>query len=245
MVDPTPADEPRPGTTDPRRSRVRALKVLFQADLKGEDPSATLADIAVDPAAVALLDDLDDESDLVGGDTGLDDYARVLVDGVATRRHRLDGIIGRFSHRWEVGRMPVVDRNILRLGVWELLFQQVSPAVVIDEAVELAKDLSGDSSHRFVNGILEAVRKEADALRADLAKPDPEPVEVLSTEDTADEGEVVATEPAVPDPAPSVEVLSTEDTADAPDQPNVPVSTDPAAGDEPVAAEDHDDDAAH
>ncbi len=201
MADPaaTPvpvSDEPRPGTTDPRRSRVRALKVLFQADLKGEDPSATLADIAIDPNAVALLDDLDLDDDQVSpiGDAALDDYARVLVDGVATCRHRLDGIIGRFSHRWEVNRMPVVDRNILRLGVWELLFQQVSPAVVIDEAVELAKDLSGDASHRFINGILEAVRKEADTLRHDLAQPDPDDVADLVTQ--PDQPAVALDEPA-------------------------------------------------
>lgn len=253
MADPaaTPvpvSDEPRPGTTDPRRSRVRALKVLFQADLKGEDPSATLADIAIDPNAVALLDDLDLDDDQVSpiGEAALDDYARVLVDGVATCRHRLDGIIGRFSHRWEVNRMPVVDRNILRLGVWELLSQQVSPAVVIDEAVELAKDLSGDASHRFVNGILEAVRKEADTLRHDLAQPDPDESvtdEVVAAEESDDdvardvvaevtEGDDVPVPAEQADDDPEVAVADPAADHRPPDE-----TTDPAAGDgqdEPV-----------
>lgn len=162
-------DQPRPGTRNPHQSRVRALKVLFQADLRGEDLSATVAGIAIDPAAVALLDDLDvDGADDAPGDDGLDDYARTLIDGVALRRHAIDRILSRFSHRWEVNRMPVVDRNILRLGAWELLFEDVSPAVVIDEALELAKQHSTDASHRFVNGILEAVRRDAADLRTEL-----------------------------------------------------------------------------
>ncbi|MBY5164042.1 transcription antitermination factor NusB [Salsipaludibacter albus] len=153
---------------------MRALKVLFQADLRDRDPSATIAEIAVDPAAVALLDDLDDEQAVDGAP--MDDYARVLVDGVARHRHALDGMIGRYSHRWEVARMPVIDRNILRMATWELLAEDVSAAVVIDEALELAKELSTDASHRFVNGILEAIRRHADQLRVELDAPaEPEP----------------------------------------------------------------------
>lgn len=152
----------RPGTRDPHRSRVRALKILFQADVRDRDPSLAVAEIATDPEALALLDDRDDDSDTAEGD--LDAYARVLVDGVATSRHRLDEIIGSHSHRWDVARMPIVDRNILRLGTWELLHQDTSPAVVIDEALELAKELSTEKSHRFINGVLEAVRRDRATL---------------------------------------------------------------------------------
>jgi len=155
----------RPGTTDPHRSRARALKVLFQADVRDRDPSLTVAQIATDPAALALLDDADDESEAGAG--GLDDYARVLVDGVATSSTRLDEIIGSHSHRWDVDRMPIVDRNILRLATWELLHEDTSPAVVIDEALELAKELSTDKSHRFINGVLEAVRRDRATLVAE------------------------------------------------------------------------------
>lgn len=157
----------RPGTHDPHRSRMRALKVLFQADLRDRDVSLTAAQIALDPVAVALLDDNDD-SDARPDTDGLDDYARQLIDGVATQRHRLDEVIGRFSHRWDVDRMPVVDRNILRLATWELLHEEVAAAVVIDEALELAKELSTENSHRFINGVLEAVRRERPSLREDL-----------------------------------------------------------------------------
>lgn len=158
-------DARRPGTRNPHRSRVRALKVLFQADVRDRDPSLAVAQIATDPAALALLDDQDDGHDPGAG--GLDDYARALVDGVATTRSRLDEIIGAHSHRWDVARMPVVDRNILRLATWELLHEDTSPAVVIDEALELAKDLSTDKSHRFINGVLEAVRRDRGSLSLD------------------------------------------------------------------------------
>lgn len=158
-------EPPRPGTRDPHRSRTRALKVLFQADVRDQDASLAVAEIATDPAALALLDDLDDDGDLPGD--GIDDYARRLVDGVATTRTRLDEVIGERAHRWEVDRMPIVDRNILRLGTWELLYEDTAPAVVIDEALELAKDLSTDKSSSFVNGVLEAVRRDLATLRDD------------------------------------------------------------------------------
>ena len=160
MVDRTPGTghTPRPGTTDPRRSRQRALKILFQADLRGQDPRDALAAIIDDPRATAMLDDVDaDEST---ADVGrLDDYAAHLVNGVAVHRPDLDRLIEKFARRWTMNRMPVVDRNLLRLGAYELLHEQLSPAVVIDEALELAKDLSTDNSARFVNGVLESVRR--------------------------------------------------------------------------------------
>lgn len=154
------ADARRPGTRDPHRSRVRALKVLFQADVRDRDPSMALAQIAIDPAARALLDDQDDDTTPGTGDDQFDEYARTLVDGVAMSRTSLDDLIGKHAHRWDVARMPIVDRNILRLATWELLHQDTSPAVVIDEALELAKELSTDKSHRFINGVLEAVRRD-------------------------------------------------------------------------------------
>jgi hypothetical protein len=82
-----------------------------------------------------------------------------LVLGVADHEPRIDALIGRFARRWQIHRMPVLDRNVLRLGTYELLFEETSPAVVINEAVNLAKALSTDDSGRYVNGVLEAIRR--------------------------------------------------------------------------------------
>lgn len=156
-----PASAQRPGTKNPHQSRERALKVLFQADLRQRDITELLDDVVADPDAVALLDDPDTD----GVDTDvlarLDDYARTLVVGVASTIDELDPVIERFARRWTVARMPVVDRNILRLAAYELLHEDIPAAVVIDEALELAKALSTDNSGRFVNGVLESIRQWA------------------------------------------------------------------------------------
>jgi transcription antitermination protein NusB len=97
---------------------------------------------------------------------GIDGFTRALVLGVADHQPRIDALIGRFARRWQIHRMPVVDRNVLRLGTYELLHEETSPAVVINEAVNLAKALSTDDSGRYVNGVLEAIRKHlAEATR--------------------------------------------------------------------------------
>jgi N utilization substance protein B len=150
---------PRPGTTDPRRSRQRALKILFQADLRSQDPRDSLAAIMDDPHAAAMLDDVDADEAPVFAGAGVDDYTVALVHGVAEHRDEIDGLIEKFARRWTVARMPVVDRNVLRLGAYELLHEELSSAVVIDEALEMAKALSTDNSARFVNGVLESVRR--------------------------------------------------------------------------------------
>lgn len=165
-ADPGAGGTPRPGTTDPRRSRQRALKILFQADLRGQDPRNALAAILDDPQATSMLDDVDADEAMPEAER-LDAYAVRLVEGVATHRPDLDRLIERFARRWTVARMPVVDRNVLRLGAYELLHEQLSSAVVIDEALELAKALSTDNSARFVNGVLESVRRwHAESQRA-------------------------------------------------------------------------------
>ncbi len=170
-----PADVRRPDTTDPRRSRLRALKVLFAADLRDEDPRIALDRVLSDPEAMALLDEVDlDDLDLddedreqaaslllrPGGPRRIDGYARRLVDGVAEHRHDLDGRIRDHARGWRLERMPLVDRNVLRMAVYELLHEDVRPAIVIDEAVEMVKELSSDDAPRFVNGVLEAIRRE-------------------------------------------------------------------------------------
>ena len=184
----------RSDTRDPRRSRARALKLLYQADVRGEDPIALLDKVASDGRAASLLDDLDPDqaadievkgaADDAEADpehariaaargrnaAPIDGFTRSLVTGVSERRDELDALVQRFARRWALARMPAVDRNALRLGAYELQHETTSPAVVINEMVELAKGLSTDDSGRYVNGVLEAIRKEL------AATPSPEPI---------------------------------------------------------------------
>lgn len=88
-------------------------------------------------------------------------YAERLVRGIAARRDELDGILRGASANWRVVRMTVIDRNILRLAVFELLDQSniLAPAIIIDEAIEIAKRFSGEEASLFINGVLDAVRR--------------------------------------------------------------------------------------
>ena len=165
----------RTDTTDPRAARTRALKVLFQADLRGVSPAEALARLADDAQARAILDEVESIED--SGEEGIvvpeldadpaperqappiDGFTRRLVTGVSEHLEELDAVIGRHAHRWQVSRMPTVDRAVLRLGAYELLHEDTPAAVTIDEAVNLAKQLSTDDSGRYVNGVLEAIRR--------------------------------------------------------------------------------------
>jgi N utilization substance protein B len=96
-----------------------------------------------------------------GGDAEVPDFSRELVDGVSEQRSGLDDVISRHAHGWTIERMPVVDRTILRLAVYELLHRPDTPvAVAIDEAVSAARELSTEASGRFVNGVLGRVARE-------------------------------------------------------------------------------------
>lgn len=168
LVGAVPDDPPvrsarRTDTTGPRRARLHALKILYQADLRGMAPADALDRLVLDPRDRELLDDLDLDVGVGPGaaDRGqLDGFTRVLVQGVHDHREQIDALITRFARRWAISRMPVVDRTLLRLATYELLSGQSSPAVAINEAVELAKALSTDDSGRYVNGVLESIRKE-------------------------------------------------------------------------------------
>jgi N utilization substance protein B len=86
-------------------------------------------------------------------------YLRELVAGVASHQEELDAFIVRYSEHWRLSRMTIVDRNLLRLAIYELLYQpQIPPKVVINEAVEMAKRYGSEASGGFVNGILDQVR---------------------------------------------------------------------------------------
>lgn len=89
------------------------------------------------------------------------DFANVLVEGVFSRRAEIDKILHGYSQNWKLGRMAVVDRNVLRLSAFELLYlEEIPPKVSINEAVNLAKKFSTEDSGKFVNGILDRINKE-------------------------------------------------------------------------------------
>jgi N utilization substance protein B len=119
------------------KARKRAVDVLYEADLRGREP----LDL--------LRERIADESPAVP------DHAVRLVEGVAEHAARIDRLIDEHAHGWTLGRLPDVDRAILRMATYELLWvDDVPDAVVINEAVELAKALSTDDSASFVNGVL-------------------------------------------------------------------------------------------
>jgi N utilization substance protein B len=119
------------------KARKRALDVLYESDLRGTPAVATLA------------------ARLAQSDPPVPEYAVELVEGVTDRRGDIDALITEYAVGWTLDRMPAVDRNVLRIGAYELLWRDDVPdRVAIDEAVELAKGLSTDESPGFVNGIL-------------------------------------------------------------------------------------------
>jgi transcription antitermination protein NusB len=129
------------------KARKRAVDVLYESDLRGLDSAETLRD------RIALAD------------PPVNDYTVTLVEGAREHRDRIDDILSTYAEGWTIDRMPGVDRAVLRLGVYELLWRDDVPdAVVIDEAVELAKTLSTDESPRFVNGILARVLRDRPTL---------------------------------------------------------------------------------
>lgn len=122
------------------KARKRALDLLFEADVRGVDAVQLLAERIAAP------------------DTEVPEYAVGLVEGVVAHGARLDGLITKHSVDWSLERMPAVDRNLLRLGAYELLYaDDVPDAVAVAEAVRLARELSTDESPGFINGLLAAV----------------------------------------------------------------------------------------
>jgi transcription antitermination protein NusB len=131
------------------KARKRALEILFEADLRG----------------VPVLDLLAERTAL--GSRPVSAYAADLVRGVAAHAARIDELIAAHAEGWALERMPAVDRNVLRIGVYELLWApDVPDGVAISEAVLLAGDLSTDASPAFVNGLLARIAELKPTLQA-------------------------------------------------------------------------------
>jgi transcription antitermination protein NusB len=125
------------------KARKRALDILYEAEIKGEPVLDLLAERSAAGSAASA------DSPPVSG------YAAELVRGVQAHRDRIDELLAKHSQGWTLDRMPAVDRNILRIGVYELFWApDVPDGVVISEAVLLARDLSTDESPAFINGLL-------------------------------------------------------------------------------------------
>jgi len=145
------------------RSRQRALQVLYQWDMTKrpveEAIRAFYDTLDADQKADIQVEE-DDDSDSAPGDPGRDAFMEELAKGASAMAPDIDHRIAEKSANWKLDRMPVVDRNILRLGVYEMSRKDTPPAVVIDEALELARQFSGEDSVAFINGVLDAVHKE-------------------------------------------------------------------------------------
>jgi transcription antitermination protein NusB len=129
------------------KARKRALDILFQSDVRGDELAVTLAAEAKRAASEPSR-----ESSWL--------YARDIVDGVIDHRDEIDEQITTFAKDWSLARMPAVDRALLRMAVWEILYNdEVPTAVAIDEAVELAKEFSTDDSGAFVHGVLARIAR--------------------------------------------------------------------------------------
>jgi N utilization substance protein B len=127
-----------------RRARELALQMLYEHDVSGTDPRVMF----------------ERSTDLHKAPEGIQDFTRHLVAGTLEHRGELDAIISRQADHWRISRMPIVDRNILRLALFELLHEPETPRpVVIDEALEIAKRFSTPRSSQFINGILDGVLK--------------------------------------------------------------------------------------
>jgi N utilization substance protein B len=129
------------------KARKRALDLLYASEMRGES--------AVDALDRAIAE----------GEGPTNDYTALLVRGVVEHQARLDELLASYAEGWTLARMPAVDRNVLRLGLYELLYaEDVPDAVAVSEAMALVRDLSTDESPQFVNGILGNLQRNKASL---------------------------------------------------------------------------------
>ncbi len=129
-----------------QRSKARefALQVLYQVDIRHAEARALLNEFWRDQPAA----------------NDIRQFTQQLVEGTMTHREAIDVLLTRHADNWALNRMAVIDRNILRLGVYELIHgEEIPPKVCINEAIELAKRFGDEESGKFINGILDAVHK--------------------------------------------------------------------------------------
>lgn len=129
------------------KARKRALDLLFASELRSESPVEAL------------------ERATDAGEGPTNEYTAALVRGVVENQRSIDALLAESAQGWTLERMPAVDRNVLRLGVFEILYvDDVPDAVAVSEAVTLVRDLSTDESPTFVNGVLGAILRNKPAV---------------------------------------------------------------------------------
>ena len=129
------------------KARKRALDVLYASDMRSESPI-----VALDRA-------------IADGEGPTNEYTATLVRGVVEHQARIDELLSTYAEGWTIERMPAVDRNVLRLGVFELLYvDDVPDTVAVTEAMALVRDLSTDESPTFVNGVLGNIQRHKSSL---------------------------------------------------------------------------------
>jgi N utilization substance protein B len=134
------------------KARKRAVDAIYAADLRKVSPDQLLSEVA------ELVADRQNQDEIFG-------YARQIVDGVIAHHEEIDELLETYSQGWSLERMPNVDRAILRVGAWEILFNEDVPdPVAIAEAVAAAKELSTDDSGAFINGLLGRISATRKAL---------------------------------------------------------------------------------
>jgi len=127
-----------------RKAREETLRILFRLEFENKQIEKTLNQYWESKKTTEEIKE----------------YSTWLVNGIVSDQAKIDNIIQQFSEHWRISRMAIVDRNILRMAVFELLNEKnIAPAIIINEAIEIAKKYSGDEAATFVNGILDAVRK--------------------------------------------------------------------------------------
>ncbi|HVQ74956.1 MAG TPA: transcription antitermination factor NusB [Candidatus Binatia bacterium] len=129
-----------------RKSRELALQLLYQLDVQGE--------ASAEPYLAEFWSRHPVDSEVRG-------HAEIIVRGVKLHQGKIDELISQYTEHWELDRMAVVDRNLLRAGIFELLWMpDVPPKVAINEALEVAKKFSTHESSRFINGVLDRIHRE-------------------------------------------------------------------------------------
>lgn len=140
------------------KARTIALQALYEIDMTGHPPAAAIEERLMDEPM----------------DSGLSEFVRQIVFGVLPIMHQLDTFIAQHAQEWPMDQVAVIDRNILRIAMWEFAVAGVTPIkVAINEAIEMAKMYGSDSTPRFVNGVLGALAVRQEEIHRAFGTPQP------------------------------------------------------------------------